>query len=56
MSSELNSKIGAQSGSMDADARGPEPMAGDESEVPVTQVKEICPRGNNEVIIYFLIS
>ena len=39
MSAELNSKIGAKSGSMDADARGPEPMAGDESEVPVTQAQ-----------------
>ena len=37
MSAELNSKIGAQSGSMDANARGPEPMAGDESEVSITQ-------------------
>ena len=37
MSAELNSKIGAQLGSTDADARGPKPMAGDESEVPVTQ-------------------
>ena len=39
MSVELNSKISAQSGSMDADARGPKPMAGDESEVPVTQAQ-----------------
>ena len=39
MSAELNSKIGAQSGSMDADVRSPEPMAGDESEVPVTQAQ-----------------
>ena len=39
MSAELNSRIGAQSGSMDADARGPEPMAGDEFEVPVTQAQ-----------------
>ena len=33
---ELNSKIGAQSDSMGADTRGSEPMAGDESEVPMT--------------------
>ena len=39
MSAELNSKIGAESGSMDVDARGPEPMAGDESEVSVTQAQ-----------------
>ena len=37
MSTELNSTIGAQSDSMGADARGSELMAGDESEVPVTQ-------------------
>ena len=37
MSAELNSTIGARSGSVGADARGSEPMAGDESEVPVTQ-------------------
>ena len=35
MSAELNSKIGARS--MGADTRGSEPMAGDESEVPMTQ-------------------
>ena len=39
MSAELNSRTDAQSGSMDADARGPEPMAGDESDVPVTQAQ-----------------
>lgn len=37
MSAELNSKIGARSYSMGADTRGSEPMAGDESEVPMTQ-------------------
>ena len=37
MSAELNSKIGARSDSMGADTRGSEPMAGDESEVPMTQ-------------------
>ena len=37
MSAELNSKIGACSDSMGADTRGSEPMAGDESEVPMTQ-------------------
>ena len=26
------------------------------SKLPAKQVKEICPRGNNKVIIYFLIS
>ena len=39
MSAELNSNTGAQSGLMDTDARGPEPMAGDESEVLVTQAQ-----------------
>ena len=39
MSAELNSKTGAQSGSMGADARGPESMAGDKSEVPETQAQ-----------------
>ena len=38
MTAELNSMIGARSGSMGTDARGSEPMAGDESEVPVTQI------------------
>ena len=37
MSTELNSKIGARSDSMGADTHGSEPMAGDESEVPMTQ-------------------
>ena len=27
-----------------------------ESNISMTKVKEICPRGNNKVIIYFLIS
>ena len=36
MSAELNSKIGARSDSMGADTRGSEPMAGEESEVPMT--------------------
>ena len=36
ISAELNSKTGAQSGLMDADASGPEPMAGNKSEVLVT--------------------
>ena len=39
MSAELNSKTGAQSGSMDAYACSPEFMAGDESEVPETQAQ-----------------
>ena len=39
MSAELNSKTGAQSGSMDADACGPESLAGEESEVSVTQAQ-----------------
>ena len=38
MSAELNSKTGAQSGLMDADAHGPEPMDRDESEVSLAQV------------------
>ena len=37
MSAELNSKIGAQLDPMGADTRGSKPMAGDESEVPMTQ-------------------
>ena len=37
MPAELNSKIGAQPDSMGVDTRGSEPMAGDESEVPMTQ-------------------
>ena len=36
MPAELNSKIGARSGSMDANARSPEPMDGDESDVQAT--------------------
>ena len=36
MSAELNSKIDARSEPMGADTRGSEPMAGDESEVPMT--------------------
>ena len=38
MSAKLNSKIGAQSDLMRADTHGLEPMAGDESEVPMTQI------------------
>ena len=37
MSAELNSKNGARSDSMGADTRGSEPMAGYESEAPMTQ-------------------
>ena len=37
MSAELNSKIDARSEPMGADTRGSEPMAGDESEVLMTQ-------------------
>ena len=37
MSVELNSEIGAQLDPMGADMRGSEPMAGDESEGPMTQ-------------------
>ena len=37
MSEELNSKIGAQSDSMGADAHGSEPMAGDETKVSMIQ-------------------
>ena len=37
MSTELNSKIGAQLDPMGTDTRGSEPMAGDESEGPMRQ-------------------
>ena len=37
MSAELNSKIGAQPDPLGVDTRGSEPMAGDESEGPMTQ-------------------
>ena len=37
MPMDLNSKIGAQSDPMGADTRSLEPMAGDESEGPMTQ-------------------
>ena len=52
MSAELNSKIDARSGSMDVDARGPKPMAGDQSEVPATQaqldVGSVCGSSTDE--------
>ena len=46
MSAELNSKIGAQLDPMGADTRSSEPMAGNESKVPETQispeVRSVC--------------
>ena len=51
MSAELNSTIDDRSSSTYADAQGSEPIAGDESMVPVTQtspeVKSVC--GSNAV-------
>ena len=38
MSVEVNSRIGARSDSIGMDARGSEPMDGDESEGPMTQI------------------